>query len=278
MNNLPSLPDYATGFKTLVMGPPGSGKTSSIPTLLLQGFEVFVLFTEAGQSNLLKACKLHKVPDDVVKEKLHFAYVKPGANSFKTLVSRGQAILVAEEFGKMSGGKRSEYSQLVEIFKLCANFKDQNSVEYGPIDDWKANRVVVLDGLSGVSNMAMKMTIGNKPCPALQDYLVAMTQVDDFIRQLANLQACFVMIAHLTLEKDEVTGKIRIVPNTVGAKLAPTLGQHFNDVIMTQYKNGKYEWSTEDNQADLKASYLPRRNSLPADFAPLVSGWLETMD
>lgn len=277
VKQLPELPDYAVGFKTLLMGSPGTGKTSAIPTLLLAGFEVFCIFMENGMSNLMKACRFHGVPEDVIKERLHFAYVKPGAASFKSLVKRGEAILIAEEFGKMGGGKRSEYNQLVEVFKVCANYVDQNGTVYGPIDEFKANCVVVFDGLSGISNMAMKMTIGNKPCPGLQDYLVSMTQVDDFVRQMANIDAAVVLIAHLTLERDEVSGKIQIVPSTVGAKLAPTLGQHFNDVIRTEYVTGQYVWSTDDSQAELKASNLPRRKGMKADFGPLVEAWLKTV-
>ncbi len=274
---LQTLPDYAVGPKVLLLGPPGSGKTTAIVTALQAGLKTYVIFTEAGQSALMKALSVHKVSEEE-KKNLFFAYVKPGGSSFKVLKEQADKVNKASEFGKMEGGSRTNYNQLVQVMQLCANFIDQNGVEHGGIDTFKADRAVFIDGLSGLSDMAMKLTIGAKPVPTLQDWGVAIKQVDDFVKQFANIDAMVCVIAHVAMERDEVSGKVLQYPNTLGKQLGPTLGRHFNEVIKTSFDetNGA-TWATLDKNADLKATYLPHKVGMKADFKQIVDGWLNSL-
>jgi hypothetical protein len=85
------------------------------------------------------------------------------------------------------------------------------------------------------------------------------------------------MIAHVELERDEVIGKTMVYPATLGRKLGPKLGRHFNDVVYARFDGRRASWATLDKQADLKASYLSHDTDLPADFGPLVKSWKKEM-
>lgn len=274
---LANLPEWAVGPKVLLMGPPGSGKTTSIVTALKAGMKVYVVFTEAGQQALMKSLTVHKVTEEE-KKRLFFCYVKPGASSFKTLKEQADKVNKSMEFGKMEGGVRTSYNQLVKVMELCANFIDQNGVVHGSIENFKADCAVFVDGLSGLSDMAMKLTIGAKPVATLQDWGVAIKQVDDFMQQFANIDAMVCVLAHVAMERDEVTGKIQQYANTLGKQLGPKLGRHFGEVILTSFKEAEGpRWATIDTGADLKATFLPHKKGLAADFKPLIDAWLGSM-
>lgn len=274
---LQTLPSYAVGPKVLLLGAPGAGKTTAIITALKAGLKTYVVFTEAGQSALMKALTVHKVTEEE-KKRLFFAYVKPGGSSFKVLKEQADKVNKAAEFGKMEGGSRTNYNQLVQVMQLCANFVDQNGVEHGGIDTFGADCAVFIDGLSGLSDMAMKLTIGAKPVPTLQDWGVAIKQVDDFVKQFANIDAFVCVIAHVAMERDEVSGKVLQYANTLGKQLGPTLGRHFNEVIMARFDEASgATWATIDKNADLKATYLPHKQGMKADFKQIIDGWLASL-
>lgn len=268
------LKPWSLGFNVLLMGPPGGGKTSAIPTLLKTGLEVFVIFTEAGVTNLLQACRLHKCTDEEMT-RLHWKYVKPGTEKFSSLAKHAKDVNVAAEFGKMPGGSRKDFGQLIAVMKQCANFIDQNEISYGAADEWDATRVLVIDGLSGLNKMAMDLVVGSKPVKTLQDWGVAIDQEEKLILQCCDSICNFVLICHLDQEKDDVTGSYVITAAALGNKLGNRLGRTFNDVILATAKDGHYLWSTKDKRTTLKHSNLALSDSLVPDFQPLVGAWLK---
>lgn len=275
MSNLSLSPD-ALGFNTLLMGMPGSGKTSAIATLLRSGLEVFVAFTEQGVGNLKKACRLHGcTPDEL--ERLHYAYISPSRGSFAQLQKSAKDVLSAPEFGKMPAGNRRDHDQFVQLLALMADFVDQNGESFGAVDSWDASRALVVDGLSGLNDMCMGLVAGAKPVKTLQDWGVAIDQLDKYIKQLCNCDCCFVLLSHLEQEKDEISGRMVVTASALGRKLGTSIGRHFQDVILAERKGQDFIWSTDSNKVELKFSYLDNKAGLPATFEPLVASWLEEM-
>lgn len=267
------IPSWVLGFKTILMGQPGAGKTTAIATLLKMGFKVYVAFTEPGVGALNKGLKVHKVSDED-RARLFFNYVAPGVESFSVLKKGATAVNQAVEFGKMESGSRKDYNQLIQLMNLFENFKDQNGVEHGAVSDFGADSVLVLDGLSGISKMAMDLVVGAKPAKTLQDWGVAIDQLDKFQNQCANLICNFVLLAHLSREQEEISGKIIVTLSTLGRQLGPKMPFLYNDFIYAkQSAEGKWYWSTVDKNCQLKATYLEHSENLPADFMPLVMGW-----
>lgn len=270
------LPAYALGFNTLLIGNAGCGKTTSLATLVKSGLEVFALFSEAnGQTNFLKALREAGVTEEEMK-RVHFKYIKSGNTGFKVLGDAATKVLNAPEFGKIEGGSRSKYDQLVQLMKACQSFVDQNGVDFGAVDSWGADRVVCLDSLTGLNDMAMSLTIGGKPCATQQDWQVAMKQEMDLVKTFIGVQCSFVMTAHLSLEKDEVSGRLIQVPMALGQKNGPALVPLFGDIVLCEKNDKQFTWSTTSAKTDcLKNSFLPLKSGLKPDFVQIVDNWLK---
>ncbi len=189
-----TLPPSALGFNSLVMGMPGSGKTTLICTLAQAGLEVFIAFTEQGVGNLKKAMDVHKLSPEE-RSRIHWSYIKPSSGTFAQLGKGAKDILSAPEFGKMASGSRKDHDQFIQLLGVLGDFTDQNGTSYGAVDDWDASRVLVIDGLSGLNDMCMGLVAGAKPVKTLQDWGVAIDQLDKFIKTCCNMTACFVLLA-----------------------------------------------------------------------------------
>lgn len=268
------LKEDALGFNFLLLGAPGSGKTTEIVTLAKAGLEVFVAFTEQGVGNLKKAMEVHKLTEEE-RARIHWAYVTPTKGTFDGLLKGAKDIQKAPEFGKMPAGNRKDHSQFIHLLTLCADFIDQNGESYGAVDSWGADRAFIIDGMSGTSDMCMALVAGDKPVKTLQDWGVAIDQLDKFVKQCANTLCCFGLLAHMEQEKDEVTGRMIITASTLGRKLGTTIGRHFQDVILCDKGKGKYLLSTDDSRIQLKHSFLKESSALPPTLEPLVEGWLK---
>lgn len=276
-DRISKLPDYALGFNLALVGHPGSGKTSAIVMAIKCGMEVFVLFSEAnGPSNFLKAARdIYKLNEEEMS-RLHFCYLKSGVTKFKTLRDTADIVNKAPEFGKISGGSRSNYDQLVKLMAACVKFVDQNGKEFGAVDEWGPNRLIALDSLTGLNDMAMQLTIGGKPCPTQQDWGVAMKQEMDLIKALIGTQACFLLTAHLSLEKDEVSGRLITAPMALGQKNGPAMLPLFSDIVLAEKEGDKFYWSTTNSKIDcLKNSFLPLKAKMSVSMDVLIDQWLK---
>lgn len=269
------LPAYALGFNAMLVGAPGSGKTTVIASLLRTGMEVFVVFTEAnGQTNLMKACRELKLTETELS-RLHMKYVSATTDKFSTLSAAAELVKNSSEFGKITGGSRARYDQLIRLMKVCQKFVDQNEVDYGAVDTWGPERVLVLDSLSGLNDMAMSIVVGDKPIATQQDWQVAMKQEMDMVKACINSTCSFVMTGHLAQEKDEVSGRIIVTPLALGQKNGPALMPLFGDIVLCEKNGGAFSWATTSPRVEcLKNSFLPLKDKLKPDFCQLVDQWL----
>ena len=274
-DRIKALPAYTLGFNTMLLGQPGSGKTTVIVSLARAGLDVFVVFTEAnGQSNLLKACREAKLTKEEMA-RIHFKYIQATPDAFSTLTKQSEVVLKAPEFGKVTGGSRDKYDQLVKLMKQCMKFVDQNGEDFGAVDSWGPERVLVLDSLSGLNDMAMSLTIGGKPCASQQDWQVAMKQEMDMVKACINSQCSFVMTGHLAQEKDEVSGRMIVTPLALGQKNGPAMTPLFGDIVLCEKNGAAFTWSTMSPKIEcLKNSFLPLKDKINPGFEQLVDRWL----
>jgi hypothetical protein len=257
------------------MGAPGSGKTTAVATMLKMGFKVFVLFTEQGIGNLLKACRYHGCTEEDMT-RLFYAYIPPGGTSFEALAKGAKAVNEASEFGKMDNSTmdRKKYGQLIQCMKLCNNFVDQHGHDHGSIEDLGCDSVFVVDGMSNLARMAMQLTVGAKPVKTLQDWGVAIESLENFENQITTIKAPFILLAHIERETDEVTQKIFVTIATLGNKYPLRIGRNYHDVILAENTKGEFTWATTSRDCQLKGTYLPIADKMQADFRPLVCQWL----
>ncbi len=255
------------GMNILLEGPSGSGKTTSLKTLLnVPGLEVFALFLEPRFDVLGK---------DVL-DKIHWRYIEPVKAGWSTLIHSAKSVssFSNESLQKMHGIDKEKCTQFITILQQFENFVDVKGDSFGNISDWGTNRVLVVDGLTGLSKAARGLTAGLKPILTQPDWGVAMQTILGLVDELSNTTKChLILIAHVERESDELTGITKLMTSTLGRKLAPQIPINFSDVILTNREGANFYWDTASSQADLKPGNLPINAKNKADFVPLFESW-----
>lgn len=260
----------------LLMGPAGSGKTSSIATYAKKGIECFVIVTEpTGVDSLLDSWEREKLPIDL----LHYTVIapaSPGWAALKELSTKITLLNYKDMSDLKSGVGKEKMTQFPRLLRNLENFYDDRTDKfYGDVTSWGPDRCLVLDSLSGLSLIAMQMTVGFKPSPHQGEWGIAMSTIETLLLQLSSDCRCFfTVIAHIEKEPDEITGASKITVSTLGRKLAPKIPRFFSEVVRARKDpTGKFLWSTLDTEADLKNRSLPSASSLAADFGPVVEAY-----
>lgn len=262
------------GVNIMLMGPAGTGKTHSIGTLVDSGLEVFYLALEPGLESLLGyyTDKGQPVPDN-----LHWHTLKAPTASFTELIDSATKVnqLTLESLSKMQDTNRSKHNQFIELLKALNNFTcDRTGESFGPVNEWTPSRVLVIDGLTGLSRAAMSLVVGGKPVKSMADWGIAQDQLEKILRMLCDNCPChLVVIAHVERETDQVLGGVKIMVSTLGKALAPKIPAMFSDVILATRQGTKWTWDTANVQADLKTRNLPIRSDIEPSFKPIVEKW-----
>lgn len=289
-NTIPSGPTLNSGAKpnplsgvnflqppsVLLQGASGSGKTSSIVTLLTAGIEVFVIGTEPGfVDSLIDRCRELKIPMD----KLHWTTVLPATDGWDALDSMVDKIgsLDFEGISKIKGiGKDKTRVPAQRFLSALKDFQDERTGRsFGSFTTWSDDRALVIDSLSGLSIISWYLTVGNKPTGAPGEWNIAMNFIEALLMKINSDRQCyFVLTAHIEKEMDEISGVTRVMTSTLGRKLAPKIPRFFGEVVYATRttEDPKFRWSTIDRNADLKNRILPVGDKLAPDFGPIVRG------
>lgn len=271
----PSHTQSLKGTTTLLMGAPGTGKTTSLATLVAAGLETFAVLTDpGGDESLLDA--MDRLGLD--RGKLHYAYLAPAAPKWADLTDMARKIntMSYEDISKLkSGVAKTGYTQFLQLLSLLANFKcDCCGKEWGAVDAWGAERALALDSFSGINTMIWNMTVGAKPAAHQGEWGVAMNASERFLDKLtADLKCFLVLTAHVDREVDEVMGGTKIMVSALGRKLAPKIPRNFSDVVQPYREGDKFWWTTVATGTDLKARNLPLRDKLEPSFVQIVEAW-----
>lgn len=262
----------------ILCGPPGSGKTSAIATLLRCGIEVFVLVTEpGGVESLLDACTRLKLPIT----NLHWHSVLPKATGMQAMMQMTDKIGRTIDYDAMakikdSFGKEKFRETAMEVLRTIADFHcDRTGQNYGDVTTWGDDRAFVIDSLTGISIISWKLTVGYKPTGAPADYGISQNWIFNLLNDIhCDRQCFFILTTHIEKEPDELTGVKKLHVSTIGQKLAPKVPNFFSEVVLTSRTQAKgFLWSTIDNQMDLKNRALPIGADLTPDFRPVVEAY-----
>lgn len=262
----------ATAPNVWLMGQIGSGKSHAIRTLVEAVGEVFLIATEPNYADVL---------GDIPPDKLHWTYI-PSYNA--TLGSLRDAARLLQQMDveaikKMPGKNRSNYNQWFQLMDACNNFKDERTgKEYGDVALFTNQQALVIDGLSGMNNMAKRLVAGDKPFMSWPEFEAAQFCVEQFINTIAQSTKCwFVMTSHIEYEPDPVTGTNKLMPSTIGKVLAPRLPTFFSEAIMCRKINdqGKLRWVWDNMTPDCNVKFrnLPPSSNHTPDFAVIKKNW-----
>lgn len=262
---------------SLIMGPPGSGKTSAIATYGKAGIETFVLFTEPrGEESLLDAIRRVGAP----LEKFHWHTITTPPAGWKALTEMAKTVRVMDYVSLStlkSGIEKQSMKQLEDLLTSIADFPcDRTGKRYGDVTTWGPDKAFVVDSMTGLNELALLTTVGYKPTAHEGEWGVAMNLEKELIHKLTSDCTCFLTFtAHIDREPDLITGGSRIMVSMLGRKLAPKIPAKFSEVVRSVKTVDGFFWSTLDNEADLKNRSFPLAARFAQDFGILVRAFRE---
>ena len=255
-------------YNILIAGPIGTGKTTTLRTLVEEcGKELFVIPTEPGIETILgDNSKGGPLPPD----KCHWHYISPAEVDWQILIDNAKSVntMSMADLQKSPSANRNKFRQFIEMLTTLSNFKcDRTGEEFGPIDEFDEDKVIVIDGLSGMSQMAMDLTVGSKPIVTQPEWGAAMNTLLRLVRKLCYDSKCtFVLNAHIERQLDEAGRGTHMAVSTLGNKLAPELIKPFDEVIYSKRVADKFTWSTIEIEVDLKTRLLEWRDDYEPTF------------
>lgn len=257
----------------LLMGGTGAGKTYSLATLAEAGLDVFVIVTEpVGLDTLIDVFAQKKLLN-----KLFWHQINPSRPGFGDMQKAAQLISTNtyETLAKMAPSGDRRNAQWIKLLSQLANFHDQRTgTDFGPIDAFNSECVLVIDSLSGLNIMAMDMVIGDKPNAHQGEWGVAMGLLEKLLLSLTSQVKCsFVLTAHVEKEVNEITGATQVMAAALGRKLAPKLPRFFSEVVMAHRVGDQFYWSNTASNVDLKKRSLPLGDKLNPSFVPVMEAY-----
>ena len=230
--------------------------------------EVFHLFTEPSMETL---------SDISCEDGYHYAYIPVATSSWEEMESSADDInrLSLKALAGKEGTNKQEYRQFIHLFSHYNNFTcDRCGQSFGDVSTWENDRALITDSLSGINIMAMDLVVGSKPVKSQADWGLSMDRITRLVNKLCADTACLMILtAHLEIERDEVTGRMRAMPSTLGKKLAPVIPRFFSEVIECKHEGNDFFWSTSNEDTDTKTRNLPHSNKLEPNFQPMLSNW-----
>lgn len=271
------------GPKILLQGASGAGKTHSLGTLVDWAaaqptpLEVFVLFTENGLETLLGYWKDKGKP---VPANLHWHVLRTPTLDLTSLIDGANKVglMNYEALTKTTDPNRGKNNPWEKLLKTFTDFPDDRTgKKFGNIGNWGPDKILMNDSLTETAAACFRMVTGNKPVAAQNEYMVAQTNLMNWMRYMTQaLQCTFVMTAHVHRQSNEVTGTTQLMTKTgIGKALSDDVPQLFSEAIYCVRTGTEWFWETAAANVDTKTRYLPIASKIKPDFAQIMDKWVE---
>lgn len=268
----PLTPDVP-GVNVLLMGPSGTGKTFAIGTLVDAGIDVFYFAYEQGVETLIGYYADRNLP---LPTNLHICTVKAPSASFTEMADsvKFANTLSFDALIKQVDTNRTKYNQLEGFLRSFNDVVDDTGKHWGDVAKWDNTKALVIDGLTGLCDAAMKACIGGKFARDQKDWGLAQGMVESILRKITNESKFhFILLAHVERETDPNGGGLKLMASALGRALAPKLPAMFSDVILTKRIGKEFFWDTEEPAADLKTRNLALSSKILPSFGQIIARW-----
>lgn len=262
------------GVNVMLQGESGVGKTHIIGSLVDTGLEVFYLTLDPGRESLAGyfTDKGKKIP-----ENLHWATIRTTPTGFAAMKDISEKINTYnfEMLTKLVDPNKKQYNQHTQLLTMLSEFKDERTKKsFGAVDHWNTDRALVIDNLSGLSDIILNNVVGGKPVKNQGEWGIAQTQVETLLKMLTDGCRChFILLSHIEKELDEVNGGYKTMASTLGKKLAPKLPKMFSDVILAERNGKEFNWSTAASGVTLKSRNLAFSDKITPGFGQIIQKW-----
>jgi len=270
------------GVKVITEGPTGTGKTYAVGSLVdwadKHKMKVSVLFTETGLETLIGYWTDRSLPIPSCLS-WHSAFTRPLGLADIAGMAKKVGQLPYESVVKLTDPNRDKNNAFVPILAALSDFPDDRTrTNLGPVDKWGVDHILVIDGLTELCNSIVKMIVGSRPTMSLPEYGLAQNNLMNLLRLLTQGCTChFAMMAHVTREKDEITGGVKLMTQAIGSAVSSQIPPLFSDVIYCVREGTSFYWDTARLDVDVKTRNLPIAAKIKPDYAQIMDKWLSRM-
>lgn len=231
---MPQFDQYpkSESCKVIYLGNTGAGKTGSLCALAAAGYNVRILDLDRG-AQIIKDYMLN--PNSI--------YTKPNpphwtAEQAKAAPSRISYVTITEGFNLIAGRAVPKGDSWNRTILQLADWTD-GEIKLGSIATWTTQDILVIDSLSRLAKAAMylQLVLNGRAVsgPQQSDWGRAQEMVESTLIMLSSemIKCHIIIIGHVDyIERDD--GITRGMPQTIGQKLSPKVGQNFNHTILAQ--------------------------------------------
>ena len=230
--------------KLLYLGHSGAGKTGSLVSLAAAGYNVRILDLDGSPEQ--PGCEILR--DYVQNPRSIYRQARPGlwtAEQAATTPQRISYVSIYDEY-QIQGVKRVPRGTAWKKVNDQLSSWTDGPTKLGPVTSWTDRDILVVDGLSRLSDMAMNFQlvlsghiiqgpqVGTRDT---NDYSAAYKYLTDFLDDIKSgaYKCNIIMICHIEFlfpegprQSDTSAANRKGFPQTIGPKIAPRIGQYFN--------------------------------------------------
>lgn len=264
------------GFSAMICGISGTGKSHCQRTI----YDCKITGSDRTLESFSIITDRHSLAVVQQEPRAHYVYIPPMHADWSVLREsfRLTNSMTYEGLSSLKAGiKKEKCDQLIQVVDALNNFKCEHcGNNFGDVCTWNTDRVLIFDHLTGISEMSRQLTVGLRPTMHEGEWGVAMQNIFNFLTPVIRNCVChFALMAHIEMERDEITGIVYQMASTLGKKLAPKLPNEFSDVIRADKQGNEWFWSTIHNAMAVKGSNIPPSQKLKPSFVELYNGWLQ---
>jgi hypothetical protein len=239
---MPTFENYPANqaLKILYFGHSGVGKTGSLCSLVAAGYNLRILDLDNG-SLIVRHYLTH--PNSIYT-KAHPQGLW-SAEQASTILKRASYISCTEGYQIYGTQYIPKATIWRRISQILANWSDADH-QLGSIEKWGPQDVLVIDGLSRLTESAMNFQLSMRGPAGFQtgpqvgrnaenDYTQAYKLVTNFLDMLKcdEIKCNIIMICHIRPPATEgpqtsAIAEFKSFPQTIGRQLGPMIGQYFN--------------------------------------------------
>lgn len=205
--------------KMLLIGESGTGKTAALLGLARAGYNLRILDFDNGLDIIANLLEKEEKPEE--------------------LMERINYITCTDEMKTTAGGEvipKGEPKAFSRAMKSLNKWADEE-VDFGPVDSWGENDVLVVDSLTFLSNAALRWVLfqaGRVGQPYQSDWLVAQNKVRSLLEMCysTGVKCNVVITAHIRYI--DIANEMMGYPESVGKALPPQIPRYFNTVVQTK--------------------------------------------
>lgn len=226
---MPTFENYPTSdlIKALYLGDGGTGKTGSLCALAAAGFTVRILDLD-GMAGVIRDFVTNPVSPYLKALPPHWT-----ADMVKGVASRISYVTIQETYHAVQGRKLPKGEAWGKIVEQLGDWKDDGK-SWGKPDSWGKDSILVLDGLTRLSEAAWnrQLCMNGRMAgrPEQNDYWQAQQLIDGVLGELRTLGCHVIIICHIDyIEQDNKL--TRGFAKTVGKALSPKLNRDFPHIL-----------------------------------------------